>query len=169
VGFEAVVNGPGGGSSRQTRRPDLIPGADPYQGNDRNYLNPAAFAAPIPGTYGNVKRNAFRGPNFGQLDLVLNRKFPFAEGRNIEFRTEIFNILNHTNFAVPASTLASAFPSLTFNTTANAWVVGSGTQPAQAFTQSAAGSTFGLLRQTVEKTVGLGTNRQIQFALRVNF
>jgi hypothetical protein len=39
----------------------------------------------------------------------------------------------------------------------------------QAFTQSAAGSTFGLLRQTVERAVGLGTNRQIQFALRFNF
>ena len=116
-----------------------------------------------------MKRNGFRGPSFGQLDLILNRKFPFGESRNLEFRTEIFNILNHTNFAVPASTISSALPSLTFNTTANAWVVGSGTQPGQPFTQSAAGSTFGLLRQTVEKTVGLGTNRQIQFALRVNF
>jgi hypothetical protein len=169
VGFEAVVNALGGGSSRQTRRPDLVPNADPYLRNDRNFLNPAAFTAPLPGTYGNVKRNGFRGPSFGQLDLILNRKFPFGESRNLEFRTEIFNILNHTNFAVPASTISSALPSLTFNTTANAWVVGSGTQPGQPFTQSAAGSTFGLLRQTVEKTVGLGTNRQIQFALRVNF
>jgi len=169
VGFAAVVNAPGGGSSRQTRRPDLIPGVDPYLQNDRNWLNPAAFAAPIAGTYGNLKRNALRGPSFGQLDLILNRRFPFGESRNIEFRTEIFNILNHTNFAVPASTLNQAIPALTFNTTANAWVVGSGTQPGVAYTQSAAGAPFGLFRQTVEKTVGLGTNRQIQFALRLNF
>jgi hypothetical protein len=46
-------------------------------------------------------------------------------------------------------------------------VLGGGLQPGQAYTQSAAGSTFGLLRQTVERTVGLGTNRQIQFALRL--
>jgi hypothetical protein len=169
VGFAAVVNAPGGGSSRQTRRPDLIPGVDPYLRNDRNYLNPAAFTAPVAGTYGNLNRNALRGPNFGQLDLILNRKFPFGEGGNLEFRTEFFNILNHPNFAVPASTLNQVLPSLTFNSTANAWVVGSGTQPGVAYTQSAAGSSFGLLRQTVEKTVGLGTNRQIQFALRVNF
>jgi Carboxypeptidase regulatory-like domain len=169
VGFEAVANAPGGGSSRQTRRPDLIAGVDPYQDADRNFLNPAAFSIPLAGTYGNLGRNALKGPTFKQFDLILNRRFPFGEGRNLEFRTEIFNILNHPNFAVPASTLASALPGMTFNTTAGAWVLGSGTQPGQAFTQSAAGSTFGLLRQTVEKTVGLGTNRQIQFALRVNF
>ena len=93
----------------------------------------------------------------------------FRESANVEFRTEIFNILNHANFANPASTLNVALPTLTFNTAANAWVVGSGMQPGQAFTQSAAGATFGLLRQTVERAVGLGTNRQIQFALRLNF
>jgi hypothetical protein len=48
-------------------------------------------------------------------------------------------------------------------------VVGSGIQTGQAFTQSSAGTAFGLIRQTVERNVGLGTNRQIQFALRVNF
>lgn len=77
---------------------------------------------------------------------------------NVEFRTEIFNLLNRPNFANPGSTLSNA--------------LGTGTnqlQPGQPFTQAAAGSTFGLLRQTVERTVGLGTNRQIQFALRLNF
>jgi hypothetical protein len=169
AGFAAVVNAPGGGSSRQTRRPDLIPGVDPYLGSDRNFLNPAAFAIPAPGTYGNLPRNAFKGPNFQQFDLILAKRFPIRENRNIEFRSEFFNILNRANFANPASTLNSALPSMTFNTAANAWVLGSGIQPGQAFTQSAAGTAFGLLRQTVERTVGLGTNRQIQFALRVNF
>ncbi|MEO8649118.1 MAG: carboxypeptidase regulatory-like domain-containing protein, partial [Acidobacteriota bacterium] len=46
TGFIAVVNGPGGGSSRQTRRPNLIAGVDPYLNNDRNFINPAAFSAP---------------------------------------------------------------------------------------------------------------------------
>jgi hypothetical protein len=92
-----------------------------------------------------------------------------TETVKLEFRTEIFNIFNHANFANPSSTLNVALPTLTFNSTANAFVVGSGQQPGQAFTQSAAGTAFGLLRQTVERTVGLGTNRQIQFALRLNF
>jgi hypothetical protein len=169
VGFQAVVNAPGGGSSRQTRRPDLIPGVDPYLGSDRNFLNPAAFAIPAPGTYGNLPRNAFKGPNFQQFDLILAKRFAVKENTNFEFRSEFFNIFNRANFANPASTLNSAVPSMTFNTAANAWVVGSGIQPGQAFTQSAAGTAFGLLRQTVERTVGLGTNRQIQFALRLNF
>src|SRR6185369_15327332 len=42
-GFIAMVNGPGGGSSRQTRRPDLLSGVSPYLNGDRNFLNPAAF------------------------------------------------------------------------------------------------------------------------------
>ena len=102
-------------------------------------------------------------------NLILNKRFRFSETKNVEFRTEIFNIFNHANFANPASTLNVALPSLTFNATANAFVLGSGLQPGQPYTQSAAGSTFGLLRQTAERTVGLGTNRQIQFALRLNF
>ena len=169
VGFAAVVNAPGGGSSRQTRRPDLISGVEPYLGNDRNFLNPAAFAIPDPGTYGNLPRNAFKGPNFQQFDLILAKRFPIKENKNFEFRSEFFNIFNRANFANPSSTLNSALPSMTFNAAANAFVVGSGTQPGQAFIQSAAGTAFGLLRQTVERTVGLGTNRQIQFALRLNF
>jgi len=46
---------------------------------------------------------------------------------------------------------------------------GANIQPGQPYTANAAGGTFGLLRQTVVRDVGLGTNRQIQFALRLNF
>ncbi|MEP6636739.1 MAG: TonB-dependent receptor, partial [Acidobacteriota bacterium] len=169
AGFTAMANGPGGGSSRQTRRPDLISGVSPYLNNDRNFINPAAFAIPAAGTFGNLSRNALKGPNFQQFDLILNKRFRFSETKNIEFRTEVFNLFNRANFANPASTLNVALPSLTFDNTARVFVLGSGLQPGQAYTQNAAGSTFGLLRQTVERTVGLGTNRQIQFALRLNF
>ena len=173
TGFTVVQNAPGGGASRQTRRPNLISGASPYLNSDRNFLNPAAFAIPTAGTYGNLPRNALKGQKFQQVDMILNKRFRFSERIGLEFRTEIFNIFNHTNFGDPASTLSNALPSLTFSTTANggagAFVVGSGAQPGEAFTQSRAGSSFGLLRSTVERTVGLGTNRQIQFALRLNF
>jgi carboxypeptidase family protein len=169
VGFTAVVNSPAGGASRQFRRPDLIAGVSPYLNNDRNFLNPAAFAIPAAGTFGNLPRNALKGPGFRQFDLILNKRFYFSEHKNVEFRTELFNVFNRANFSNPASTLSVGLPSLTFNPTANAFVLGTGLQPGQAFTQSAAGPTFGLLRQTVERTVGLGTSRQIQFALRLNF
>ncbi len=166
-GFIAVVNTPGGGASRNVRRPNYVPGVSPYLNNDRNVLNPAAFAAPAPGTFGNVPRNALRGPNFRQFDLVFNKRFPIRETMNIEFRTEIFDIFNRANFDIPGSRLNLALPSI--SQAGGIFTVGSGTQPGQAYTQSAAGQTFGLLRQTVERTVGLGTNRQIQFALRLNF
>jgi Carboxypeptidase regulatory-like domain len=155
AGFTAVVNTPGGGNSRNIRRPNLIPGVNPYLNNDRNFLNPAAFSIPLPGEFGNLPRNALSGPIFWQADMILAKRLRVSETMNFEFRTEVFNIFNHTNFANPSTTLNNAL-SASF-------------QPNQPFTQTAAGQTFGLLRSTVGRTVGLGSNRQIQFALRFNF
>ena len=170
-GFVAVVNTPGGGASRNVRRPDLIAGVNPYLGNDRSFINPAAFATPAPGTFGSFPRNELSGPSFTQVDFTLSKKFRFSETMNIEFRTEVFNIFNKANFANPSTTLNNALPNLSFNTTTGAYSASGSNvlQPGQAYTQNAAGSTFGLLRSTVGRTVGLGTNRQIQFAFRFNF
>jgi hypothetical protein len=171
TGFIAVVNTPGGGNSRNIRRPDLISGVNPFLNNDRNFINPAAFSTPTPGTFGNFPRNELSGPNFRQLDMIFAKRFRFTETMNFEFRTEIFNLFNQTNFANPSTTLSNALPSLSFNTTTLTYSAGTSNvvQPGQAFTQGAAGSTFGLLRSTVGRTVGLGSNRQIQFAFRFNF
>ena len=172
-GFIAVVNAPGGGSSRQTRRPNLIAGVSPYLNNDRNFLNPAAFSTPTAGTFGDLPRNALKGPNFFQVDLILNKRFQFSERYSLEFRTEFFNIFNRANFGNPAATINNPLPNFSFTaasgTTSAFYATGAGLQPGEAITQTRAGSTFGLLRSTVERTVGLGTNRQIQFALRFNF
>ena len=172
-GFIAVINAPGGGSSRQTRRPNLIAGVNPYLNNDRNFLNPAAFTTPAAGTYGDLPRNALKGPNFFQVDLILNKRFQFSEKYSLEFRTEFFNIFNRANFGNPAATINNPLPNLSFTaasgTNSAFYSTGAGLQPGEAITQTRAGSTFGLLRSTVERTVGLGTNRQIQFALRFNF
>src|SRR5205823_14050449 len=110
-----------------------------------------------PGTFGNLPRNYLRGPKFRQLDLIMNRRFPFAETRNIEFRAEVFNVFNLTNFAAPPSTLGPTVGTASVQF-----------QPGQppSFTGS---SAFGTVTSTVERSVGLGTNRQIQFALRLNF
>jgi len=154
AGFTAVVNTPGGGASRNVRRPNVT-GEPFYLDNDRNILNPAAFSIPNPGEFGDLPRNALRGPIFRQFDLILAKKFNVTEGINVQFRTEIFNLFNTTNFANPSATLNNA--------------LSSSFQPGTPFTQSLAGATFGQVRSTVERSVGLGTNRQIQFALRLNF
>ncbi len=72
-----VTNIPGG-NSRGTQRPDLIPGVDPYLKNGVRWLNPAAFATPQPGTFGNLPRNFLRGPGFWQADLMLSKDFRFT-------------------------------------------------------------------------------------------
>jgi len=159
VGRTAVINTPGGGNSRNVRRPDLIAGVNPFINKDRQVLNPAAFAIPQPGTFGNLERNLLHGPSFFQQDLIVAKKFAITEGTNLEFRSEFFNIFNATNFGNPPA----QFPS-TFGTT-NAVTL----QPGQPFSTATATSAFGLNNRTVERTVGLGTNRQIQFALRLNF
>ncbi len=169
-GFIAVVNTPGGGASRNVRRPDLVAGVNPYLTADRLMLNPAAFTTPAPGVFGNVPRNFLSGPSFYQFDVIFNKRFKFSETTNLEFRTEIFNVLNRTNFDVPGSRLNLALP--TVSLAGGVYTISSGAnvlQPGQVYTQGAAGGTFGLLRQTVSRDVGLGTSRQIQFALRLNF
>jgi len=173
-GFIAVVNAPGGGSSRQTRRPDLIAGVSPYLNNDRNYLNPAAFALPQPGKFGNVPRNALVGPKFVQADLIATRKIRLNERFSLELRGEVFNIFNRANFSNPPSVLSNPLPSFRVTPASGGnpafYSVNSGfLQPGQPFTQDRAGTAFGLLRSTIERTVGLGANRQIQFAARLNF
>lgn len=171
TGFIAVVNTPGGGNSRNVRRPNLIAGVNPYLDNDRNFINPAAFAIPDLGTFGNFPRNELSGPSFRQFDMILAKRIRLGETMNIEFRTEFFNIFNQTNFANPSTTLSNALPSLSYNTGTGIYSASTSNvvQPGQAYSQGAAGSTFGLLRSTVGRTVGLGSNRQIQFAFRFNF
>jgi len=158
----AVVNTPGGGASRNTRRPDRIPGVDPYIKNGGLvFLNPAAFATPKPGTFGNLQRNEIHGPSFRQVDAVISKRVGFGGGPSVELRAEIFNLFNITNFANAVGTFPNALPG-------NSLTEANRVQPGQPFTSAAAG-TFGRLTSTVGRTVGLGTPRQIQFALRFSF
>src|SRR4029079_4696705 len=84
----AVINTPGGGNTRGTRRPDLISGVDPlFKDNGRVYINPAAFTTPAPGSFGNFPRNGIHGPGMTQADLMFSRRFKVAETANFEFRT----------------------------------------------------------------------------------
>jgi hypothetical protein len=170
VQTDALMNSPGGGASRQFRRPDVIAGVNPYiQGGDRlAYLNPAAFAIPQPGTYGNLSRNALAGPDLAQMDLTLHKKLPITERVNLEFRAEIYNLLNRANFTNPPATLAVGLPN-GYTANSGSEPTPSGVQPGQSFTSSAAGGAFGRFNSTVANTVGLGAQRQIQLSLRLNF
>jgi hypothetical protein len=154
----AVNNVPGGGNSRNIRRPNVVPGVSPYLKTGVNFLNPAAFSTPAPGTFGNSRRNDYSGPNLAQLDFTLGKSFRATERFSLDFKTEVFNILNHPNYANPgnvrfAQTLTS----------------GAANQPGAPFSASTAGSSFGNLSSTVGNQVGIGSNRQLQLSVRANF
>jgi hypothetical protein len=156
----AVDNIPGGGQSRGLQRPDLVPGVDPYVSSSSGFwLNPAAFAVPQPGTYGNLGHNALTGPGFGQLDTSVGKQFAIRERTRLELRGEIYNVMNHRNFANPTLNIGGGVPSGSTG----------GIQPGQAFSLTTASSSFGQLSSTVGKYVNTGTNRQIQVALRLSF
>ncbi len=143
-----VTNIPGG-NSRGTQRPDLVPGVDPYLKDGVRWLNPAAFATPQPGTFGNLPRNFLRGPGFAQVDLMFSKDLRFTATQGVQFRVEIFNIANRLNYESPAATLPNG-------------------APGAAFTDAAAG-TFGYMLGPLNRTVGLGTARQTQLSLRYTF
>jgi hypothetical protein len=96
-------------------RPNLVNANAVYTGRkitqtiagNRLYLNSAAFTQNATGTFGNVGRNSFRGPNYFQFDAALSRSFPLPEKLHLELRLESFNVLNHPNLNVPNGTLNS--------------------------------------------------------------
>jgi hypothetical protein len=67
-------------------------------GTDDNFwFNPAAFAAPAPGTFGNAPRNLLYNPGQVQWDIALFKNFSMGGTRRVQLRAEIFNFPNHPN------------------------------------------------------------------------
>lgn len=88
--------------------PDVI--GDPYIRNTstRQWIDPKAFQKNAPGAYGNTGYNSLRAPSFFNMDSSLTRAFRITERQRAELRFEFFNVLNHTNFNSPSSSLNSA-------------------------------------------------------------
>jgi hypothetical protein len=85
------------------------------------YFNPNTVSVPTDVTqpYGNSGRNTGRSNSYQNLDLGIHKQFPlWREGRFLEFRTEMFNALNKTNFSAANGdrssskfgTITTAFP-----------------------------------------------------------
>jgi hypothetical protein len=62
---------------------------------------------PASAPFGDVGRNAFRAPNFEQWDLAVDKNFRIREKMRLQFRSEFFNVLNHTNFGIPTTQTTS--------------------------------------------------------------
>jgi hypothetical protein len=75
-------------------------------GNPNKWFNPAAFLAPANtaangGFYGNVGRDTLIGPGLATWDFSVLKDTRIREQLNIQFRAEIFNLLNRANFNQP--------------------------------------------------------------------
>jgi hypothetical protein len=73
-----------------------------------NYVNPAAFALPAIGTFGNVGKGSLRGPGILDWDMGVHKSFTVTERWSLEFRAEFFNATNRVNLLAPTSSVNSA-------------------------------------------------------------
>jgi hypothetical protein len=108
-GSAAIVAGPGGAV-----RPDIVgnpnrpgpvaanPGciAPTSVHNRTNWFNPCAFVVPT-AAFGDAGRNSLVGPKFVNFNFSIFKNFSITERWKLQFRTEIFNIFNHTNLGLP--------------------------------------------------------------------
>jgi hypothetical protein len=107
------------GTGEGNDRPNIVPGQPLYisqwqpcnpAGTTQCYVvfNKAAFAPPPTGTvsFGNIGRDFLRSPGTFNVDMAVTRMFPIHEQKQIEFRFEAFNAINHFNpsIGVPGTT-----------------------------------------------------------------
>lgn len=131
----------------KNQRPNVIPGASLYPTNKspRNWLNFAAFTTPANGTWGNLGRNAVRGPRHWQIDPALSKRFAITERVGTTFRAEAFNVFNHAQYGKPAVSWAPA---------------GAVPNP----------NNYGVITTAYNtNTAGSGGPRDLQFSLKVDF
>jgi hypothetical protein len=153
-------------------RPYRVPGQSITQGRSNraagtgyvNYINQAAFILPpikdgsgnVLSPFGNSSRNPGRSPAFYQTDLAVNKKFSTPiESLKVEFRSEFYNIFNHTNLYLPGGISGTQG-----TTTAIAGVGGS--VPLSSI-------SGGTLNPNTGQVTSTFTPRVVQFGLKVSF
>ena len=119
------------------------------QAGTLQWLNPVAFVSAVdPSTgqcyggdspqtcqFGNLGRNALRGPDFLWSDFYLTKWFPLTEHVKLRFEGQFFNVFNHPNFGLPSMVLAgipgkpstqTGFGALTYTTAPPTGLLGVG-------------------------------------------
>jgi hypothetical protein len=102
---------PDGNAANQ--RPDFVPGVSLIPPGGRTvdlWFNPAAFALPASGVWGNAGRNILRGPGVFQVDTAVSRRFRLTEQVDLSLRVEAFNILNRPQLGQPSANVSATNP-----------------------------------------------------------
>jgi len=128
---------------------------------------PAGYNGAWGSNLGDVGRNALRAPGFFQWDLSGMKNFPITERIKLQFRADLFNLLNHPNFTNPDGGICTAVASPVSTPTP-------GCAPAPADpTGQALNHNFGRTGQTIADVsggaIGNGTARQMQLSMKVIF
>lgn len=92
------------------QRPNLVgdPALPADQRTPSQWFNTAAFATAPQFTIGSASRNPVRGPSYRDVDLALMRRLPLGRVTALEFRAEVFNLLNTTPLGAPNAVLGAA-------------------------------------------------------------
>lgn len=106
--FTPVISGDQANTGVGGQRPMVAGDASAANPNPSAWFNVNAFATPTRYTYGNSGRNILLADGLTQVDVTLRKNFQIMESRQLEFRTEAFNLLNHATFAAPNATIESA-------------------------------------------------------------
>ena len=141
-------------------RPNLDPSfnaATVITGNVNQWFNPTMFDLQPAGTLGNAGRNMLRGPNLRNVDFSVNKDTHvrwLGEAGSLQFRAEMFNILNHPNFLAPDGSMWASPGNAKIGTVASGQIGSPG---------------IGILKTAGQITSTTTTSRQIQLALKVVF
>jgi outer membrane receptor protein involved in Fe transport len=138
---------PDGNTSSQ--RPNLVPGVSIYAAHRtiNNWFNPAAFAAPANGTWGNLGRYIANGPGMFEVDSSLQKRFKVTERLALNFRAAAYNLFNHPVYKVPSGGIGSL----------------AGNPPTVS-------GSFGRITSIINTgAVGTGAPRRIEFMFRAEF
>jgi hypothetical protein len=95
VAHIGLVNG------NNIERPDLISNPNQGPGTPTEWFNTAAFVLPVQDTFGTAGRNVVTGPGLATVDLSLQKEGTVYERLKLQFRTDVYNSLNHPNFDLP--------------------------------------------------------------------
>ena len=92
------------------QRPNVVPGVNPIPANQsiKDWLNPAAFSQPAAFTFGDAPRffSNIHGPRYFDWDMGIQKRWTFLESKQLQFRFEMYNALNHPDFFQPDTNLS---------------------------------------------------------------